>query len=556
MRTYKTFLSCLWILATIVLCLPAQTGRAEGETIPPTGVKITDTGGLLAGHAVILPVTVTNTGSNGDQYTITYQRDPCPAAWIIAINGQVVNQYTTGNISSLGSQTLQVRFTAPPEAALGDYCQIHLTATSNADPSTKATALVQGAISAPFVQMFSDPMIGRELQVANTNLQFTRNIGPQNFYFSALMVTHINHFRYINSWIYSLGSHSNIEYEVMDVRSSVPASVVQLTDNQGSVVDHDVSMAVAPNLTTGVVFIRTLSRDDSTQNQNVYFGRILANGLPPENELPKQITLNGDYGASATEDPSVEFFSAPSIRATANNRFILTWLMIQNSVQDVYEAIFEANGNQVGTIQKLTNMVSPATCTASSLTGLRTNGQAFLTYMTKEDSDSPSITQGMRLYDDKVGHVDLISLDSLAIPIVDIDSSMIDTVQLPNGNIVAAWIAEESLVPSYAVWGLNGNVINVVKTAFLLPSPDGKIMNQIAVTYDNYNHGIITWGNTDPTASRAYYALVDGGTGTLITPPIIQRTAASKISLGSSIFSTAFLEDPLLWDTYIPAVIR
>ena len=52
-----------------------------------------------------------------------------------------------------------------------------------------------------------------------------------------------------------------------------------------------------------------------------------------------------------------------------------------------------------------------------------------------------------------------------------------------------------------------------------------------------------------------YYALVDGS-GSLVTPPMIQRSAENGIyiELGASLHSTAFLKDPIAWLQFLPTV--
>ena len=516
--------------------------------------------GFAVNRVVELPVTIANTGTSPDQYGIACSKVSGGDNWAARLMNSEGEQlfasclagtYYTDQIPAGQSLTIQVRLEALSDAAIGDYLRINITATSGNDSNLSDSVVRQGAVSAPFIQNFSDFHIGRNLQVTNPKFFFTRPIGPQIEWPSSLSVTYVDRFRYINFWGYALGTHINIEYEVMNIISSYPPSVVQLTDNPDRVADHSTAMAVAPNGITGVIFIRTIydPNTNEKQKQNVFFARIDARGLPLG--LPVSVTDNSYYGFS--DDPDVPFYSGPVIRATPDNRFILAWVEQENNLRDIFDAVYDlTTGTQLAAPQALTAATAQISYNSPSLAGLKTSAPTFLTYIIKDSAEAttPISLWGMKLDSSgaKVG-----GPYPIANQIAAINSNTIDTVQLWDENILVAWInTGQPKVTVYCLWDVNGNI---VKSPTFLDSPDGLSASQIAVTFDQYGHGILTWLNQN--YNRMYYALVDGN-GTLLVPPMIQREAQtgpnSSIDLGSSTHSTAFLLDPIGWQVFLPLV--
>ena len=563
MRILKSLIAFASMIVMVAIGLPAQVGQAStpagsGNTVTTYSFNLLDPfmSGFVVNRVVTLPVTIKNTGTSPDQYGVACSRVSGEDNWsarLMDSEGEqlfascLTGTYYTAQVPAGQSLTIQVELEAASDAATGDYLRINLTVTSGNGSNQSASVLRQGAVSAPFIQNFSDYHNGRNLQISNPKFFITRPIGPQIEWPSSLAVTHVDGFRYINSWGYALGTHINIEYEVMNIVSSTPPSVVQLTDNGDRVADHSTAMAVAPNGITGVIFIRTIYDPEGTekQKQNVYFARIDARGLPLG--LPVPVTNNSHFGFS--DDPGVPFFSGASIRGTSNNRFILTWAKQENSQQDIYEAIYNSvTGNQVVAPQALITSTTQISYNSPKLAGLKTSTQSFLTYIANEPENlaTPRSLWGVKL--DNSGNI-----VGSPFQIAAINGSTIDTVQLWGENILVAWINDnQPKLPIYCIWGTNGSI---VKSPTSLDSPDGLAASQIAVTYDEYGHGILTWGNQN--YSRMYYALVDGS-GVLLTPAMIQREAQaglnSYIDLGSSTYATAFLTDAIVFPLYLPLV--
>ncbi len=565
LRALKSLIAVGWIISTVFLCLPVQVGQAvsgpgaAGNSVSTYGINLLEPfqSGFLLNHVISLPLTIQNTGDSTDHYSVVCAKESGGFNWSASLASSskeqltancLVDSYSTPPVPAGESVTIYVRLEAPASAQIGDYLRLNVTAASGNDSSKTASVVRQAAVSAPFIQNFSDSAIGRNLQVSNPKFLFTRAIGPRIEITNTLAVVYLDHYCYINAWEYGIGSHANIEYEVMNILSGYPPSVVQLTDNQDLTVDHSTALAVASNGITGVAFIRTVYdiNDTSRQKLNVYFARIDARGLPLG--TPINITNNPYYGLST--DADVPFFSEVSIHATSNNRFVLVWAKLENGKQDIYETIYESaydpgTNGQVSPPASITTATDTTSYASPNLAGLDSSAQTFLTYIENEVSELP-VLWGAKLDSDgaKVGD---------DFQIAAIHGSKIDTVQLSEGNILAAWIDEPSKSPAFCIWNTNKTI---VKSPTLLDYTDGISPSQIGVTYDQYGHGILTWGNQ--IFSRMYYALVDGS-GTLLTPPMIQRSFAEgsgHIDLGSSSYSTALLRDPIDWQFFVPVVRR
>jgi hypothetical protein len=129
--------------------------------------------GLLVGQSVDLPMSIVNTSSSdlpADRYNVTYSRESGATNWTVSLlnsNRQILTDTNqdgtpdTGVISSGDSRTVLVRLTAPVGASIGDYMRVNLTATSVNSPTKSLMVLRQAAVSAPFVQNFSDYSTGK-----------------------------------------------------------------------------------------------------------------------------------------------------------------------------------------------------------------------------------------------------------------------------------------------------------------------------------------------------------------------------------------------------------
>ena len=463
LRALKSLIAFGWIISSVFLCLPVQVGQAvsgpatTGNSVSTYGVNLLEPfqSGFLLNNVLSLPLTIQNTGDSVDQFSVVCVKVSGGNDWSVSLVNSSEEQliasclagsYSTPPVPAGGSLTIYVHLEAPDSAQIGDYLRLNVKATSGSDPSKNASVVRQAAVSAPFIQNFSDSAIGRRLQVSNPKFFFTRLIGPRIEWPNSLAVVYLDHYRYINAWGYGLGSHVNIEYEVMNIISGYPPSVVQLTDNPDRTIDHSTALAAAPNGITGVAFIRTIYdiNDTSRQKQNVYFARIDARGLPLG--TPVNITNNPYFGIST--DANVPFFSEVSIHATSNNRFILVWAKLENGKQDIYESIFNSVISAPVSITTATDTISYA---SPNLAGLDFSAQSFLTYIKNEVSKLP-VLWGAKLDNNgaKVG---------ADFQIAAINGSKIDTVQLSGSNILAAWIDEPSKSPAYCIWNTSGTIV-------------------------------------------------------------------------------------------------
>jgi hypothetical protein len=131
-----------------------------------------------------------------------------------------------------------------------------------------------------------------------------------------------------------------------------------------------------------------------------------------------------------------------------------------------------------------------------------------------------------------------------------------DVVQLPGGNILLAWTNTNSHRIAYVMLDAERDFINT--DAVDLESPDNRQMGSVSVTYDEFGHGIFTWGDED-WKDYLYYALVDGD-GNVITPPMRFRKGLDStnpnISSSSSGQGNAPIIGDLQWTINLPLLTR
>lgn len=515
--------------------------------------------GFLRNRTLTLPVTVKNTSDPSypaDIYNVTASRVGGATDWTVTLldqNGAALTDSSdpdstpdTGQVPSGESRTVQVRMTAPGSAAIGDYLLLNLTFTSAGAPTKSYTVSLQGAISAPLLQVYSSLTGGALLRATNATLGFNKPVSSQpDYYYSLATVPMLKKYHYFTTWVVGSGAHYDLRYSTINLVSAASPTVFTLVENADNTFDQSARATVAPNGTVGIVFTRSINQLNST-NQNMYFARIAQNGTL----LGSPVNITNNSNSGTTSDQGIPFFSNGNIIATQDGNFVITWVKSELYPdaaihQDIGRAAYNASsGAEVTAPGYLTSATASVSYTNPSLVLLNSGNQSFLVYLRNESTNptNPITLRGQLLNSSggKVGgemNLGAAKADKL------------DAVQLTGGNVLSAWIDQDTLQAGYGVWTTGGST---VQAPAALNSPDSHGVDQVAVTYDEYGHGIVTWSNRQN--DRLYYALLNGSGG-VITPPMIQLTSqgiGEKIHLGSGTSSAAFLEDPIEFTAYLP----
>ncbi|HUM37206.1 MAG TPA: hypothetical protein PLQ85_10080, partial [Anaerolineae bacterium] len=321
-----------------------------------------------------------------------------------------------------------------------------------------------------------------------------------------------------------------IEYTLLDRYGQTVRGVSKLTNHSGATMntyDYDPAVAVAPNGRLGVVWYRYLYNSNTEQsNYNIWFALLDAAGnvvVPPTN-----LTNNNTWGT--WNDYNVPRFYSPRIAATGDNRFVLAWEREERKsngwLEDIYYAVRDTHGSAIKGATKFTNGVAGSRYyydpTLAALSGNRVllaysgpNGVSYAVLDSAGNTVKPETSVGESGYGP-------------------------DAVQLSDGNIVVAWSrwAVNKYVMQFVV--LNGTTYNVTAGPITLNNPAALTGDyNVSVAADSAGHAILTWMDYDYAYRRnLYYALVDGN-GTVLTPPMIFRTAGPS-DWGSPYIETSY----------------
>ncbi|NCT22321.1 hypothetical protein GW781_14355, partial [bacterium] len=140
-----------------------------------------------------------------------------------------------------------------------------------------------------------------------------------------------------------------IEYTLLDHYGNTVRAVSKLTDNSGAGVntyDYSPSVAVAPNGTIGVAWYRRLYNSSGQSNYNIYFATLNASGNLTSG--PTNLTNNNVWGTYS--DPNFSQFYSPTIAASDDNRFILSWeksISNPSYTGNIWYAVRDTNGASV-----------------------------------------------------------------------------------------------------------------------------------------------------------------------------------------------------------------
>ncbi len=443
----------------------------------------------------------------------------------------------TGPLAQGATVTVTVKVQTPPPANVGDDNSAAITVRSSLNTSKSKTATLQTAIPAPFAQVYRDDADGAmSLYLVQPIVQAVKKATSDRYYGYDMAVAEMpDSFAYFWDRGRCLDGSCNvygdeIEYTLLDRYGQTVRGVSKLTNHSGATMrtyDYDPAVAVAPNGRIGVVWYRYLYNSNTEQfNYNIWFALLDAAGnvvVPPTN-----LTNNNTWGT--WNDYNVPRFYSPRIAATGDNRFVLAWERYEwksdGSLWDIYYAVRDTHGSAIKGATKFTNGVAGSRYYYDPTLAALSSNRALLAY-----SGSNGVSYAV-----------LNSAGNTVKPETSVGESGYgpDAVQLSDGNIVVAWSrwAVNKYVMQFVV--LNGTTYNVTAGPITLNNPAALTGDyNVSVAADSAGHAILTWMDYDYAYRRnLYYALVDGN-GTVLTPPMIFRTAGPS-DWGSPYIMTSY----------------
>ncbi len=212
----------------------------------------------------------------------------------------------TGLVPQDGTLTIVAKITAPISANLGSANTATVTARSSLNISKSKAATIQSTVPAPFTQAYKDFIDGAmSIELVQTNAQTVKKVtlDGHNGYDMAMTTTPNGNFVYTWSKIRCLGGvpcNTNvveIEYTMLDHSGNTVRAVSKLTDHSGAIMDtsdYQPSVAVAPDGTVSIVWVRRLYNVANQSNDNIYFATLDSMGNLTSG--PTNLTNNTVWG--------------------------------------------------------------------------------------------------------------------------------------------------------------------------------------------------------------------------------------------------------------------
>ncbi len=484
-------------------------------------------------------ITVANTGSMGtDTYYLM-----AASAWPVtfyAADG-VTPLADTGSVAQGSTVNIVVKVQTPGAASVGDTNTATITARSFRDISKSKTATLQTAVPAPFAQIYEDYADGAmSFDLIQPNAQVVKKATSDWHFGNDMAVTAAPNGNFVYLWTKyrSLGSVyvNEIEYVLLDHYGNTVRAVSKLMDNSGAVMntyDSSPAIAVAPNGIIGVAWYRYLYNTSSSHfNYNIYFATLDGSG----NLLsgPTNVTNNVVWGTNS--DPDILQFSSPTIAASDDNRFTLSWeddRKVGASWQhDIWYAVRDTAGAGIFAPAALTGNNGSYTPFLNSLTG----GKTILTW----DSNVPNYGTPTYAVLNSSGGI------SKAATTLGVSGVLItpDAVLLSNHKVAIAWATNTGvqfaiLNPSYALESgpTSAN------------SPSLAQGYALSVTTDSSSRVIMTWAD-GTTLQNLFYALGDS-TGAFTTNPMSYKQTytgsyTSYNGQGNALYGPGYIFLPLI----------
>lgn len=412
----------------------------------------------------------------------------------------------TGSVAQGSSVSIKIKIQTPDGASVGRANRAVITARSSLNTGVSKAITLDTAVPAPFAQVYDDYAdSSMSIDLVQPNTQLVKKVTEDNYYGYDMAVTETPNGTFVYAW----EKYTNIVYTLLDHFGNTVRALSNLTDNHGGEISTDdylPSIAVAPDGHIGVLWTHYLY-DYSTShfNYNIYFSTLDSAG----NLLsgPTNITNNTIWSTSS--DLNIPEFYNPTIAATSDNHFILSWQKwISNPTyaENVWYAVGDTAGSSILAPKALTTNNSSWSPTLNSLTG----GKTILTW---ESGGFPAYA----VLDSSGG----ISKAASILGINTVNDSP-DAVQLSNGKVAVAWPTQT---------GVQFTILNSSYGIESGPtsgdSPSLTPGYNLSVTTDLKSHVIMTWAD-GATNQNLFYALGDS-VGAFTTTPMAYKHSDSGV---------------------------
>lgn len=431
----------------------------------------------------------------------------------------------TGALAPGAGIDLRVEVAAPQGTLPGTFSWVQIVATSQADATQQAVALLQAAVPQPFAQVVFSAQQGVHLSQIWQQNQFVSQAYSGQFTGTNMAVFPRRDSSYVVSWEHNLvgtaGLVANVEYASFSKLGSRVGEPRTLIDNSTATTpteDRYVNMVALPNGDMAVVWRRILRRVVNGENQfneNIYFAI-----LEPQSGnfvvSPLNVTQNTSWRSQ--ENTDAPMFFMPRIEQLSNGNLFLVWQKNYRGtsaiVDDLYAAIYTTGGSQVVTPFAFTNSENTGNhYVLPVLIPLSDNRMLVAYSITLENDVSQSIAQpAFQVFDSQGGtrHPETLLSNN-------VNGLAIDGLGLDGGNVILAWNDMVSNQIAFAV--LNGMTYAILHAPETLDTPKGRTPSEVSVTQGEPNQAIITWYEVEEQ-EYLNYLLVDAS-GTIITPPML-----------------------------------
>lgn len=497
---------------------PAASGRAK--LLPPYQSGFTTRG------QIDFSVQLKNIGELGqDVYNLAAQSSN--SAWEVTFwdqNGQtpLADHEGDGNpdltLAQGETYTFVVRAAAPDDQA-GYYTQIELSATSTKSPPQSASALLQAAVPARFVQFLADDKRGLNVHWITESSAPESEIEP-NFTGSAMAMGEGISALYPLVWEVNGEGYAQLAYQWLAGGGSRLFSTRFVGEHAvGSLIfDREPSVGQSEDGIVAFVWIRNTTTQQGNTS-NVFFLRLDRQGRP----LGELLDLTHQPPTAYTDLIS---YSAPRLAVLENpTRWLLVWQATQQGMSEIQSALVNSDGSIGQSPQTLLAADAQNQYQLPALLASDDN-QALLFYT--QSSIATNVLQGS-LFN--------LSTSSLSLPFELGHGWMGDGIELENGDVIVAWTDEEDEQTQARLLKRTAQGFEPFGSSTVeLPTPyELRHSENVSITRVGSDTVVVTWKDADEE-DYLYYALlkVDETQASglkVLTPPMIFYTAEDGLKV-------------------------
>ena len=423
----------------------------------------------------------------------------------------------SGPVDQGSQKEILVEINVPEGLSVGAHNEVVIDATSNRNPAKTKSLKLESTIPTSFAQSFRDGI--------DSSIRFNLNWPSRQLAINieagwgiiepSIAETPDN--KFIQVWEEYIEGPNNSEgyilkYAIFDHLGRLAKPTTNLTtlySAPGSYTSDSGYIAVSPDGKIGIVWGRTIVIHDGSSelyNTNLWFTMMDSSGRLIFG--PINLTNNPSWGNYY--DHNRIFFGSPSIAATEDNRFMITWEKQTevDNVEDIYYMIYNSNGSIIKPITNLTNGPINENYYHTLSTAL-TDNRFIVSYNKLHNGHWLSTNDNYTVLD---------SDGNTIVPEATLNGRIEDIVQLSGGNIFYAQSYSNGI--NYVILDDETYSPVFISNTITHPSYNG-FLNSISVTRDSSDNGILTW--RDEKGQYEYYALVSGSDGALLSGPYISH---------------------------------